>query len=101
MTPVAPLIEAFLHETLACQRGVSQHTCDSYAYSFQLLFVFAAERLKVTPSSLTLEQLDSELVSAFLDISRTRAKTRRKPVTSGWPQSSPSSTSSNIGNRQP
>lgn len=67
MTPVAPLIEAFLHETLACQRGVSQHTCDSYAYSFQLLFVFAAERLKVTPSSLTLEQLDSGLVSAFLE----------------------------------
>ena len=67
MTPVAPLIEAFLHETLACQRGVSQHTCNSYAYSFQLLFVFAAERLKVTPSSLTLEQLDSGLVSAFLE----------------------------------
>lgn len=67
MTPIAPLIEAFLHETLACQRGVSQHTCDSYAYSFQLLFVFAAERLKVTPSSLTLEQLDSGLVSAFLE----------------------------------
>ncbi len=67
MTPIAPLIEAFLHETLACQRGVSQHTSDSYAYSFQLLFVFAAERLKVTPSSLTLEQLDSGLVSAFLE----------------------------------
>lgn len=67
MTPIAPLIEAFLHETLCRHRGVSQHTCDSYAYSFQLLFVFAAERLKVTPSSLTLEQLDSGLVSAFLE----------------------------------
>ena len=67
MTPIAPLIEAFLHETLCRHRGVSQHTCDSYAYSFQLLFVFAAERLKVAPSSLTLEQLDSKLVSAFLE----------------------------------
>ncbi len=42
MTPIAPLIEAFLDETLARQRGVSRHTRDSYALSFQLLFMFAA-----------------------------------------------------------
>ena len=47
MTPIAPLIEAFLDETLARQRAVSQHTRDSYAVSFQLLFLFAAKRLKV------------------------------------------------------
>ena len=29
MTPIAPLIEAFLRETLVHQRGASQHTCDS------------------------------------------------------------------------
>jgi integrase/recombinase XerD len=29
MTPIAPLIEAFLDETLARQRAVSQHTRDS------------------------------------------------------------------------
>jgi integrase/recombinase XerD len=46
MTPIAPLIEAFLHETLDRQRGVSRHTRDSYALSFQLLFMFAAERLR-------------------------------------------------------
>ena len=63
MTPIAPLIEAFLRETLAGQRGASRHTQDSYAASFQLLFVFAAERLKVRPSELTLEQLDAGLVS--------------------------------------
>ena len=67
MTPIAPLIEAFLRETLARQRGASRHTRDSYALSFQLLFVFAAERLKVTPSALTLEQIDAGLVSAFLE----------------------------------
>jgi len=67
MTPIAPLIEAFLCETLARQRGVSRHTRDSYALSFQLLFVFAAERLKVKPSALTLEQIDAGLVSAFLE----------------------------------
>jgi integrase/recombinase XerD len=67
MTPIAPHIEAFLRENLSCHRGASQHTCDSYAYSFQLLFEFAAIRLKVAPSLLALEQLDSGLVSAFLE----------------------------------
>jgi site-specific recombinase XerD len=80
VTPIAPLIEAFLRETLARERGVSRHTCDSYAFSFQLLFVFAAERLKVTPSALTLEQIDAGLVSAFLehleDVRKNAAVTR-------------------------
>src|SRR3984893_14426550 len=67
MTPIAPLIDAFLSETLAGQRGASRHTQDSYAASFQLLFTFAGERLKVRPSALTLEQLDAGLVSAFLE----------------------------------
>jgi hypothetical protein len=31
MTPIAPLIETFLDETLTRQRGVSRHTRDSYA----------------------------------------------------------------------
>ena len=67
MTPVAPHIEAFLRDNLSRHRGASQHTCDSYAYSFQLLFEFAATKLRTKPSSLSLEQLDSELVSAFLE----------------------------------
>src|ERR1700739_5173740 len=67
MTPIAPLIEAFLDETLPRQRGASRHTRDSYALSFQLLFMFAAKRLKVSPSALTLEQLDAGLISAFLE----------------------------------
>jgi site-specific recombinase XerD len=80
MTPIAPLIEAFLRETLARQRGVSRHTQDSYALSFQLLFVFAAKRLKVSPSTLTLEQIDARQVSAFLehleDVRKNAAVTR-------------------------
>lgn len=67
MTPIAPHIMAFLRQNLAHQKAASQHTCDSYAYSFQLLFKFAAERVKVTPSSLALEHLDAEMVSAFLE----------------------------------
>jgi hypothetical protein len=34
----------------------------SYAYSFQLLFEFAAARLKVAPAALALEQLDAGLI---------------------------------------
>lgn len=44
MTHIAPLIEAFLRETLVHQRGASRHTCDSYAQSCQLLFEFASRR---------------------------------------------------------
>lgn len=80
MTPIAPLIEAFLRETLCRQRGASRHTQDSYALSFQLLFVFAAGRLKVSPSALTLEQIDARLVTAFLehleDVRKNAAVTR-------------------------
>lgn len=79
MTPIAPLIEAFLDQTLARQRGVSQHTRDSYAMSFQLLFIFAAERLKASPSALTLEQLDADLISAFLEYLEDKRK--NAPVT--------------------
>ena len=79
MTPIAPLIEAFLDQTLARQRGVSQHTRDSYALSFQLLFIFAAKRLKVSPSALTLEQLDANLVAAFLEYLEDKRK--NAPVT--------------------
>jgi integrase/recombinase XerD len=67
MTPIAPLIEAFLRDTLANQRGASRHTQASYASSFQLLFEFTAKKLKIRPSALTLEQLDASLVSAFLE----------------------------------
>ena len=43
MTPIAPHMSAFLRERLPLQRGASDHTCDSYAYAFQLLFQFASE----------------------------------------------------------
>lgn len=66
MTPIAPHITAFLRERLPLERGASAHTCDSYAYTFQLLFTFASERLRLTPSALCLEHLDAALVMDFL-----------------------------------
>jgi integrase/recombinase XerD len=67
MTSLAPHMEAFLREHLVRHRGASQHTCDSYAYSFQALFEFAARKLKTAPVALMLEQLDAPLISAFLE----------------------------------
>jgi len=67
MSSLAPHMEAFLREHLVRHRGSSQHTCDSYAYSFQSLFEFAAKKLKVAPSALMLEQLDATLISTFLE----------------------------------
>src|SRR6266568_1348852 len=66
MTPIAPHLTAFLRERLPLQGGASAHTCDSYAYAFQLLLQFASARLRVTPSALCLEQLDAPLVMDFL-----------------------------------
>ena len=76
MTPIAPLIETFLRDTLARQRGASRHTSDSYASSFQLLFVFAADRLKVKPSALTLEQIDAGTRQRLPRVSRGQAQER-------------------------
>jgi len=80
MNLIAPHIETFLRQHLGHHRGASPHTCDSYAYSFQLLFEFAAKRLKLAPSPLMLERLDAELISTFLqnleDVRRNSPETR-------------------------
>ena len=67
MTLIAPHITAFLRERLPVERRASVHTCDAYAYAFQLLFEFASLRLGVQPSALHLESLDAPLVMAFLE----------------------------------
>jgi integrase/recombinase XerD len=66
MTPVAPHITAFLQERLPVERRASVHTCDTYAYAFQLLFEYASRRLGVAPCELHLEQLDAPLILGFL-----------------------------------
>lgn len=67
MTNLAPHITAFLRQRLAVERRASPHTCDSYAYAFQLLFQFTSQRLGVAPSTLNVEQLDAPLVLEFLE----------------------------------
>ena len=67
MTPLGSHLTVFLREYLPSQREMSVQTSDTYAYAFQLLVCFAAKRLKVTPSALSIEQLDPTLVLDFLE----------------------------------
>lgn len=66
MTQLAPLITSFLREHMPHQRGYSPRSCETYAFSFKLLFEFAARRLGIRPSLLTIEDLDATLILAFL-----------------------------------
>lgn len=72
MTPLAPHLTAFLRDRLPKERCASPHTCDSYAYAFQLLLSFAAQRLRTGPSALAVEHLDTALVLGFLEDLETR-----------------------------
>jgi site-specific recombinase XerD len=73
-TSLAPHLTAFLREHLPSVRRVSPHTCESYAYAFRLLLEFASQRLKVSPSAISLELLDAPLLLDFL----THIETERK-----------------------
>jgi integrase/recombinase XerD len=60
-------LSSFLRDHLPRERGASRHTCEAYAYSYQLLFRFAADRLKTRPSWIEIEQLDANLILKFLE----------------------------------
>jgi len=66
MSALAVHLSTFLREHLPIERRASIHTCETYAYAFQLLVCFAADRLKTLPSSLEIEQLDAPLILQFL-----------------------------------
>lgn len=67
MTALAPYLGTFLREHLPKERRASQHTCEAYAQTFQLLLGFAASRLKIKPSKIEIERLDAPLILAFLE----------------------------------
>ncbi len=78
MTALAPHLSSFLCEHLPRERRASPHTCEAYALSFQLLVCFAADRVKVRPSQLEIEQLDAPLILAFLQhLERNRGNSAR------------------------
>jgi integrase/recombinase XerD len=67
MTPLAPYLSTYLRAHLPREHGASQHTIASYAYCYRLLLTFAAERRKTRPSQIRIEDLDADLICAFLD----------------------------------
>jgi integrase/recombinase XerD len=78
MTALAPHMSDFLREHLPKERGASQHTCEAYAHSFQLLLGFTANRFKIQPSKIEIEQLDAWLILAFLEhLENTRGNSGR------------------------
>ena len=78
MTALAPPLTAFLREHLPRDRCASPHTCEAYAYSFQLLVTFAATRLRTKPRQLEIEHLDVPMILAFLEhLEQARGNTAR------------------------
>ena len=67
MTPLAPDLSAFLQTHLPNECGASRHTIAAYAHAFTLLLRFVAGRLKRTPSELAIEDLDVQMIRAFLE----------------------------------
>lgn len=61
------LLQAFFTDRLMKQRRASPHTIASYRDAFRLLLKFAQKRLKKPPSSISIDDLDARLVSAFLE----------------------------------
>jgi integrase/recombinase XerD len=78
MTDIAPHMTAYLRQRLPVERAASLHTCDAYAYAFQLLLHFASEKRSIPPSALQLEPLAAPLVLEFLEyLQRVRGNASR------------------------
>ena len=60
------LLEAFFTDRLMRQRQASPNTIASYRDTFCLLLKFTQQRLKKTPSALTIKDLDASCIGAFL-----------------------------------
>ena len=61
------LLESFFMDRLMRQRQASPHTIASYRDTFRLLMQYAQQRLRKAPSQLTMPDLDTPFLGAFLD----------------------------------
>jgi len=66
VTTLAPILQGFFTEKLTKQRRVSPHTIAAYRDTMRLLLSFAYHATGTEPSRLDLEQLDADLIAAFL-----------------------------------
>ncbi len=67
MTALAPTLQAFFTDRLRQQRHASDETVRAYRDAWRLLLGFAAARTGKQPCSLDIDDIDSDLVAAFLD----------------------------------
>lgn len=67
MSVVAPTLQAFFTDRLAKQRQASPRTIASYRDSLRMLVVFAHDRTGKTPCTLGWDDLNTEMICAFLD----------------------------------
>lgn len=74
----APLLEGFFTQRLMQQRQASPHTIASYRDTFKMLLHFIQQRLRKSPSKLTLADIDAPLIVAFLnELEKVRGITAR------------------------
>ncbi len=64
---IARFVEGFFHDYLAGQRGLSRNTIVSYRDALKLFLRFARERLGKPVDKLTVEDVDHQVVTAFLE----------------------------------
>jgi len=67
MSLVAPTLQSFFTDRLATQRRASPDTIASYRDSLRMLVVFVHDQTGKAPSKLAWEDLDEEMICAFLD----------------------------------
>jgi site-specific recombinase XerD len=65
--PFPGLLESFFLDRLMRQRQASPHTLASYRDTFRLLLQYAQQRLHKAPSQVTVPDLDTSFLGAFLD----------------------------------
>ena len=63
---LAPFLQSFFTNHLIAQKEVSPHTITSYRDTFRLLLKFLSKRLRRSPSSILLEEVDAPVIVAFL-----------------------------------
>jgi site-specific recombinase XerD len=66
MSPLAPTLQLFFTERLLKQRQASPATITSYRRTFELLLRFVRDRIGTPPSALDWDDLNVEVISAFL-----------------------------------
>lgn len=66
-TPLAPLLQQFFIDRLQRQRQASTCTISAYRDAFRLFLAFAETKLRKRPADLAIEDLQTDLILAFLD----------------------------------